>query len=1552
EAVTRELEVPDGVVVVGGPDATTEPPGAGPGTRDLAYVIYTSGSTGEPKGVMVEHGSLARFAAVIAEELALTPADRVLQFASPSFDTAVEEIWPVLRRGGTVVLRGPDPWDPAELRDRVAAHGVTVLDLPTAYWHELASACLEGIDVRDCPSLRLVVVGGEAMSGEATGAWLRTARRDVSLLNTYGPTETTVTATSFEVAAVPRDPGAIPIGAPIAGTRAYVLDDALEPVPPGVVGELFVGGTGVARGYRGRPALTAERFVPDPFAPRPGARMYRTGDRVRLRRDGMLDFAGRRDHQLKVRGYRVEPGEIEATLRDHPRVRDAVVTAAPDDGSRLVAHVVAGEDAPPTEELRAWLRDRLPEHMIPSVVVPLARFPLTPGGKVDRKALEGLVPRREARSVAEPRTPAEQVLAAIWQGLLGVEDVGPDDSFFDLGGHSLLATRLVSRIRHDFGVSLPLRTVFEWPTIAGLAAVVERAAAGAEGPRELPLERVPRDGDLPLSFSQQRLWFIDQFKPGSTDYVIAATSELHGRLDAGALRSAVGAIARRHEALRTTFPSRGGQARQEIAPEAEVPFEVVDLSGLAPEDRWPAANAELRREAARPFDLATGPLWRCTLIRLADDHHLFATCMHHIVSDGWSLGIFAAELSELYSAAVERRDPVLPELEVSYADFAVWQRRWFTGDELERQLAYWKQQLDGAPAVLELPADRPRPPIQSFDGATVGFTLDRELSEGISRVARAHEVTTFMVTLAAFKTLLHRYTGATDVVAGSPIAGRNRSEIEDLIGFFVNTLVLRTDLSGDPTFAELLERTRDVALGAYAHQDLPFEKLVEEVGIERDLAHSPAVQVMFVLQNTPPADLTMTGLEPARLEAPTNEVSVDLTMDLTETAAGIEAKLVYNAGLFDEATMERLLRHYANVLREVADDPHVPLSRIGLLEPAERDAIVRGFNPAPTPYPSHLRVHEAFERVAAERAGNVAVIYDDGELTYDELNRKANRLARHLAANGVERGDRVAVALERGPDLIVSLLAVLKAGAAYLPIDPEHPLRRIRFMVEDAEARVLLTSDALSEDLDLGAGRTISLQRDAAAVEAHGDDDLGIAGTPEDVAYAIYTSGSTGTPKGICVPHRAVTRLVLETDYVKLGPGSVVLQVSNASFDAATFEIWGPLLNGGALAGIPKDVLLDVARLRPVLRRWPGAVLFLTTALFNQLVADDPALFAGLDAVLMGGEAVDPASLRRCLQAAPPKDLLHVYGPTETTTFATWHRVEDVPEGAATVPIGRPIANTVVHILDAALNPVPVGVPGEIYIGGPGLAIGYLNRPQLTKERFVPDPFFDDPGALLYKTGDLARYLPSGDIEFLGRIDSQVKIRGFRVELGEIEATLSEHDAVAEAVVHLFETAPNDKRLVAYVTASGDGVPVGELRRFLSERIPFYMVPADFVVLDALPLNANGKIDRRALPAPDVARHSDGDEHVAPRDETERKLASIWEELLGRSPGVHDSFFELGGHSLLATQLVSRIRDAFSVELELRAVFEAPTIARLAPRVDAAAPAPADVPQLRALPRR
>ncbi|MDQ3958469.1 MAG: amino acid adenylation domain-containing protein, partial [Actinomycetota bacterium] len=747
-------------------------------------------------------------------------------------------------------------------------------------------------------------------------------------------------------------------------------------------------------------------------------------------------------------------------------------------------------------------------------------------------------------------------------------------------------------------------------------------------------------------------------------------------------------------------------------------------------------------------------------------------------------------------------------------------------------------------------------------------------------------------------------------------------------------LVLRTDLSGDPTFAELLERIREVALGAYAHQDLPFEKLVEELAIERDLAHSPAVQVMFVLQNTPGADLAMSGLAPAALAAPTNEVSVDVTMDLTETPDGLVASLVYNADLFDEATMERLLRHYRNVLAEVTADAGTPLGRVALLDDDELRTLVEGFNPQPSPYPSEARVQEVLERLAAERPDAVAVVYEDGTLTYGELNARANALARHLVDSGVERGDLVAVALDRGPELVTALLAVLKTGAAYLPIDPEHPRRRTSFMMDDAEARILLTSDDLAGTFDAGPARVVSLGGDAAAIAALSQDDLGLAGDSEDVAYAIYTSGSTGTPKGICIPHRAITRLVLDTDYVKLGPDSVVAQASNASFDAATFEIWGPLLNGGRLVGIPKDVLLDARRLRAALERHDVGVMFVTTALFNQLVAEDPSLFSVLDTLLFGGEAVDPGMVRRCVEEGPPRELLHVYGPTESTTFTTWHRVESVPDGSATIPIGRPLANTRVHILDPAMNPVPAGVTGEIHIGGAGLATGYLNRPELTKERFVPDPLSGGPSALLYRTGDLARYLPSGEIEFLGRIDSQVKIRGFRVELGEIETVMAEHPAVAEAVVTVASGTGGDRRLIGYVVAGADGFDLAELRRFLTERIPFYMVPSDFVRLDAFPLNANGKIDRRALPAPEAAQPVPEVSAVAPRTAAEATMAQIWAEVLRReSIGVHENFFALGGDSIVSLRLASRVRRGFGVDGSPRELFEAPTVGALAERL-------------------
>ncbi|HVE93039.1 MAG TPA: amino acid adenylation domain-containing protein, partial [Actinomycetota bacterium] len=1075
---------------------------------------------------------------------------------------------------------------------------------------------------------------------------------------------------------------------------------------------------------------------------------------------------------------------------------------------------------------------------------------------------------------------------------------------------------------------------------------------GAAPTTAAPMMRARRDRPLPLSFVQQRLWFVEVLGTSGAEYAISASARLSGCLDTDALRLSLVEIVRRHEALRTSFESIGGTPVQRVAEPGPVELPVTELGSEASR----RLHDEISADAESAFDLSRGPLIRFRLLRLAAEDHVLVVTMHHVISDGWSLGVFAQELSALYEAFSKGRPSPLPELAVQYPDFAAWQRGWLSGAELDRQLSFWRRHLHGAPEVIELPTDHQRPPVQVFRAGAEPVHIPREVALALREAGAG--ATPFMLLLSAFAAFLYRYTGQDDVVVGCPVAGRNRAEVEDLIGFFVNTLVVRSDVSGNPTFAELVERVRCVTLDTYEHQDLPFEKLVEELRPKRDLSHTPLIQVMFILHNTPPLTLDLPGLRPALLDAPTNAVSVDLTVELTEGPDGITGSFIYNATLFEADTIRRMVAHFLSLLSGAVADPSKRVSDLPLLSEQERRRAVVEWNMTKTPYPSEATIPELFGEIAARHADDVAVEAAGREMTYAELDARSSQLAHHLRDLGVGPDILVGLATERGVEMVVGMLAILKAGGAYMPLDLDYPPERLAFMLSDSEARVVLTQ----RDFE---GRLPTDQLDAEATVIRLDEDwpeisrrpthppprTAMAG---NFAHAVYTSGSTGVPKGICVPHRGIVRLVRGTDYLQLSPFDVVAQVANASFDASTFEIWGPLLNGGRMAVVDKEVLLSPEALGPHLASRGVNVLLVTTALFNQIAAHAPESAGCLDHLMFGGEAVDPKWVRAMLSGRPPRRLIHVYGPSESTTFASWHLVESVEPDATTVPIGRPVANTTMYVLDPQLEPVPVGVAGEIHLGGDGLARGYLHRPQLTKERFVPDPFSDAPGARLYRTGDLARYRADGAVEFLGRLDGQVKLRGFRVELGEIEAVLSEHPDVAQAVVVVRQDRPDDKRLAAYLVPHPGSSPAPtDLRKFLSAKLPSYMVPAAFVVMDALPLSPNGKVDRRALPAPEHV--PDSDSHVEPRNATERVLAGMWSEVLGVTQvGALADFFDLGGHSLLATQLVSRIRTVFKVELPLRRVFETPTLEAQAAQIDTlleSAPA-RKVPELKPLPRR
>ncbi|HBL31656.1 MAG TPA: non-ribosomal peptide synthetase, partial [Acidobacteria bacterium] len=1118
----------------------------------------------------------------------------------------------------------------------------------------------------------------------------------------------------------------------------------------------------------------------------------------------------------------------------------------------------------------------------------------------------------------------------------------------------LLATQLVARVRAGFGIELPLRALFEQPTVADLAARVEEALQAGARPAAPPLGRVLREegSALPLSFAQQRLWLIDQLEGGSL-YNMPFALRMSGELSVPVLTRVLAEVVRRHEVLRTVFPGDGGQPRQVVLPAAGPAVALVDLTALSPALRRPVAEGLVAAEALRPFDLARGPLLRAALWRLDAGEHLLLLTLHHMVGDGWSLGVLVREVTALYAAFAAGRPSPLPELPVQYADFAVWQRSRLSGEVLEGEIRYWRDRLAGAPPLLELPTDRPRPTVQSFRGAARPVSLSPQLSAGLAALARREGATLFMTLAAAFGVLLSRWTGQTDLTLGTPVAGRRHLEIEGLIGFFVNTLVLRPDLSGAPRFADLVARVRREALDAYAHQDLPFEKLVEELAPERSLAHAPLFQVLFAWQNAADGELVLPGLRLTPLDLPEEAAKFDLSLALRETGGGIEGSLSYAADLFDAPTIDRLAAALPVLLAAAVESPALPVARLPLLEPSARHQMVVEWNATGTSWPSGATLPELFSRQAAAHPERIAWELGEEELSYGDLATRSDAVARFLGGQGVGGGDLVGICFAGSGALLVAMLGILKAGAAYLPLDPGYPRERLAWMLEDGGAPLLLTVAGLAPRLPPSRARVVRLDADWEEIAAA--RGAVSAPRPPDPAYVIYTSGSTGRPKGVVVPHRAVVRLVVATDYVDLSAAGRMAQLSNLSFDAATFEIWGALLSGATLVGVPQETLLVPAELAAFLAAARIDVLFLTTALFNQVAQQAPGAFAPLHTVLFGGEAVDPGAVRKVLAGGPPQRLLHVYGPTENTTFSTWCRVEEVPARAVTLPIGRPIANSRAFLLDAGLQPVVLGGIGDLYLGGEGLAQGYWRRPELTAERFVESPAL--PGELLYRTGDRARLRPDGQIEFRGRDDQQVKLRGFRIELAEIELALTATQGVVEAAVVLRADLPGGRGLVAYfVEEEGAGLTAGALRKALEEQMPAYMVPAVFVQLPALPLTPNGKVDRRRLAehGPLPAPSPGGASRVAPRTAAEEILEGIFCSVLGiEAPGVEADFFALGGHSLLATQLVSRVRSAFGIELPLRTLFEHPTVAGLAARVEEAVQAQAGpaAPPLERLPR-
>ncbi|MBV9774929.1 MAG: amino acid adenylation domain-containing protein, partial [Gemmatimonadetes bacterium] len=1386
------------------------------------------------------------------------------------------------------------------------------------------------------PRLRRAFVGGDAVPPDLL-AEMREVFPAAEVRVLYGPTEATIICASHH-AAGGEVAGRHLVGRPLGNAPLYVLDPSGAPVPVGVPGELSIGGTGVARDYLGRPELTAEKFVPDVYSGVPGARLYRTGDRVRWGADGVLEFLGRTDTQVKIRGFRIEPGEIEALLAAHPGVRDAVVLVRQDTPGekRLVGYVVPAEEEVSTEELRTYLKERVPEYMVPGALVVLEELPLTPNGKVDRKALPA--PDGEAVEYVAPRTGTEEVVAGIWAEVLRRERVGATEDFFALGGHSLLATQVMSRVQQALGVEVPLRALFEAPTVAGLAAQVDallgESPAGRGGlpaPMVQGRRGVAEGEGVPLSFAQQRLWFIDRLEPGSPSYNMPFPLRLRGALDVRALGRALAELVRRHESLRTVFTLVDGEPVQVIQPVGPRVLPTVDLSGL-PED---AREAELGRlsaaESMRPFDLSRGPLLRSTLVRAGAEDHALLFTLHHIVGDAWSMGVLTGEVSALYAAFSAGRPSPLPEPGLQYADYAAWQREYLSGETLERQIGYWRERLAGAPPLLELPTDHPRPPVASERGANVSFVLPPEVTRGVHALARAEGATLFMTLLAGYQALLSRYSGQDDVVVGTPVAGRNRLETEGMIGFFVNTLVVRTGLGGAPGARALIGEVRERVLEAQAHQDLPFERLVDELHVERSLAHAPLFQALFNMADggaraASPGAGTLGGVKMESMATASTSAKFDLNLAMSDAGEVLAGQLGYRTDLWDAATPTRMMEHLRVLLTGMAADPERPVAEIPLLLPAERERIAEWNAATRRDYPAAL-VHELFAAQARRTPDAVAIVHGGESPTYAELERRANRLANALRGLGVGPESRVGVCLRRTPELLVALLGVLKAGGAYVPLDPEYPAERLGWMLEDAGIRVVLTTSDLAGRLPEGAAGVLRLDAERERIAAASDaaPESGVAA--DNLSHVIFTSGSTGRPKGVMVRHGGVAVLLhWLRENVPDEERASVLGSTSVSFDVSVAEIFGTLCWGGTL------VLVENAlELPKVADRGIRLATMVPTAAAELLRTG--GIPASVRAFNLGGEAL-PNDLAQSLYAlGHVEHVRNLYGPTEDTTYSTFSRVE---RGGGGVRIGRPLANSRAYVLDGGLQPVPAGVVGELYLAGDGVARGYAGRPDLTAERFLPDPS-GEPGARMYRTLDLARHRADGELEYLGRADFQVKLRGFRIELGEIESVLRAHPAVGDAVVVARDAAsgvPGDRRLVAYVVAAAGEDPAGELRAHARSRLPEYMVPSAFVTLDAFPLTSSGKTDRRALPAPEGAAVERA--YVAPRSETETALAGIWAEVLRvERVGVEDNFFDLGGHSLLATRMVARIQEALGVEVPLRALFETPTVAGIAERVEA-----------------
>ncbi|PHM39143.1 Amino acid adenylation [Xenorhabdus mauleonii] len=1501
-------------------------------SRHLAYVIYTSGSTGQPKGVMIEHRSVLRL--IIHNGFAdIGPDDCIAHCANISFDAATWEVWSGLVHGARILLIPEKTLlHPAEFGQCLSSESVSALFLTTALFNQYA-----GLIAPSLSGLRYVLFGGE-QADNRSAIRLRAEHAPKHLLHVYGPTETTTFATAYDMPLLEGEDRKLPIGKPINNTRIYILDGQGQPVPPGAAGEIYIGGDGVARGYLNRPELTAERFLVDPFVSETDARMYKTGDLARWLPDGNIEYLSRNDFQVKLRGFRIELGEIENALTAHPQIKQAVVMAREHNGHKtLAAYLVTdgalSDDLFSNQALIAHLSDRLPDYMIPANFTRLDSIPLTLNGKLDRRALPEPTWENKNSYVA-PRNALETQLCAIWQDVFGLEHVGIEDNFFRIGGNSLLAIKLTAAIRQRLATDITLAQLFEQKTIAGLATLIQQ-------PEQQSCIVIPHlmTEHYPLSFAQERMLFIEQFEQGTDAYHIPYLVQLDNDACLPLLEAAINQLAERHSVLKMVYLNRDdGQIHQQKL-DTHLP-----IQSMPPCDDADRLLDTVCAEIATPFDLSTEPSLRLRHYRVDNQHYLLML-WHHIAFDGWSVDIFMDELAQIYRALSEGSDNPLPPLEITYSDYAAWQRDYLHGGIGEHQLAYWQQTLAGH-EPLALSTDHSRPAQVNYQGRDVNFTLEETLSNQLRALAKAQETTLYTVLLSAFYVTLAKLSGQEDIVVGTPTDNRHHAQTQPLIGMFVNSLILRAQLQQTASVETLIGQIHQLVAEAKTHQDIPFEQLVEALGIERDTSRHPIFQVVFTLDNfdeSQPDKLHLPFRPVALAEPLYSPAKFDMSLFLSDGQTHITGCLNYAVSLFNESTIVRLAGIYQHVLAAFVADQKQSLSELDILSAQERHTLLHRWNQTAAPYPQDKTLQQLFEVQVAQRPNAIAVIFEDQQISYDDLNRRANRLAHHLIALGVQPDDLVAICLERSPEMVVGILAILKAGGAYVPLDPTYPVERLAYMLEDSTPVALLTQTTHAKKLSSAIASTkiptVLLDDQAAFLETLPDtnpDTQALGLTSRHLANVIYTSGSTGQPKGVMVEHRSVLPLIINNGAADMGTHDCVAHCANIAFDVSTWEIWSALLNGGRLYIIPQSTLLDPVRFRAALIQGQVTALWLTAGLFNEYLDTLQPLFGQLRYLLVGGDVLDPQRIRQVLSAdTKPAHLISCYGPTETTTFSTTYSIKPPLDVAHSIPIGRPIANTRIYILDAYGQPVPLGVAGEIHIAGAGVTRGYLKNPELTAERFLTDPFSPEPDARMYKSGDLGRWLPDGNIDFLGRNDFQVKIRGFRIELGEIESQLRQCIGVREVVVLAREDKNTGTKqcLIAYVLPQpGVELKPTELYRQLSQKLVEFMLPKAFVIMDTFPLTPNGKLDRQALPMPDQAAVITRD-YAAPVGDVETALADIWQELLGLEQiGRYDNFFELGGHSLIAVSLIERLRSQ-GYTLEVRSIFSFPQLTDMAQAV-------------------